>query len=64
MLVLSFEDVRDLWLGDVGGGAWCHLQIADIADAQWEGLLLAVNDVEDEVIRFYCRSLSVRSESR
>ena len=59
LLSLKFHGVARLHLSDFGGGltqVMC-LRVEDVRERQWECLNYSVADLEDDRVRFLCRSI-------
>ena len=59
LLSLRFHGVALLHLSDFGGGltqVMC-LRVEDVRERQWEYLNYSVSDLEDDRVRFLCRSI-------
>ncbi len=66
LLSLRFHGVALLHLSDFGGGltqVMC-LRVEDVRERQWENLNYSVSDLEDDRVRFLCRSIECMESSQ
>ena len=57
-LVLTFVGVRNLELAQLGPAFQRYLEIRDVSDRQWEGVVYKVHDFENGGLSFLCRNFS------
>lgn len=56
---VSFENVANLSISEVGGGLtqFLCLRVIDVSDRQWAGIKFEVRDLERDSISFACESV-------
>jgi hypothetical protein len=57
-LILTFVGVRNLELAQKGPAFQRWLEIRDISDRQWDGVVYKVHDFENRGLSFLCRDFS------
>ena len=62
VLVLNFEEVRDLKFRAPGAPFQTFLDVRDVSDRQWDRVKYQVLDNENAMISFFCNDFSFRIE--
>ena len=58
MILITFNGVQDLKLGDFAGIYAIYFDIANVSTYQLEGIKYKIEDVGEHVFSFYCRNFT------